>query len=51
MSTACSPNSTSEKPVNNSNEPVKSGDFQFTLVNYSPLFQAIKDCGEQVVWV
>jgi hypothetical protein len=34
--------------VNNSKQPVKSSDFHFSPVNYSPLFQARNGCGEQV---
>jgi thiol-disulfide isomerase/thioredoxin len=46
--TACSPNSDCEKPVNNSNQRVKSSDSHFAPASYSPLFQIKKVCGEQV---
>jgi hypothetical protein len=48
MSTACSPNRACGKPVNNSNQPVKSSDSHFTNTNYSPLFRVEKVGGEQV---
>jgi len=51
MSTACSPNRAGGKPVNNSNQPVKSSDSHFRPVNYSPFFQAKKVGGEQVLSV
>jgi hypothetical protein len=46
--TAYSPNRACGKPVNNSNQPVKSSDSRFAPVNYSPLFQVKKVGGEQV---
>jgi hypothetical protein len=48
--TACSPNRAGGKPVNNSNQPVKSSDSDFTNANYSQLFQARNGCGEQVLF-
>jgi hypothetical protein len=49
--TACSPNRACEKTVNNSNQPVKSSDFHFAPVNYSPRFASKKVGGEQVLLV
>lgn len=49
--TACSPKTSREQPVKNSNQPVKSSDFHFAPVNYSQLFQAKNGCGEQVLFV
>jgi hypothetical protein len=49
--TAYSPNRACGKPVNNSNQPVKSSDSHFADVNYSQLFQAKNGCGEQVPFV
>jgi len=46
--TACSPNCACGKPVNNSNQTVKSSYFHFTPGNYSPLFRVKKVGGEQV---
>jgi len=49
ISTACSPKSVCEEPVNNANQPVKSSDSHFTKMNYSQHFQVKNVRGEQVV--
>jgi hypothetical protein len=49
--TACSPNRACGKPVNNSNQLVKSSESYFPFADYSPLFQGKKGGGEQVLLI